>query len=136
MIDSILKAAQEARACLRKLHEAEERTLTADYVCACLKKAACLKLMIPEDDTDDIAKLAILSIKRESSAQASLSDQTIRRQIEKYDCHQTNLVAQKKVLLIMFIERELGISLTDDEASSVKTIQDLSKLFFRHRRQE
>ena len=39
----------------------------------------------------------------------------IQREIKKYDCHQTSLAVQKKVLLLMFIERELGIAMEDDE---------------------
>lgn len=67
-----------------------------------LKKAVCCKLMIPEDETDDIRKLIILSIKSRNKEDASLPDQVIQSKIEKYDCHQSNLVTQKKTLLHTF----------------------------------
>lgn len=52
--------------------------------------------MIPEDETDDIRKLIILSIKSRNKEDASLPDQVIQSKIEKYDCHQSNLVTPEK----------------------------------------
>ena len=66
--------------------------------------------MIQEDTQTDIRKLVIISIKRQDLRKGNLPDEVIQREIKKYDCHQTSLAVQKKVLLLMFIERELGIA--------------------------
>lgn len=101
---------------------------TDEYLYENLKHAVCFRLMIDAGtaDTDDLRKLCILSIRRQMPEHEGVSDREIVRQIEKYDCHQTNLVAQKKVLLMLYIESALGIHLDDDEATDVLTVKDLA----------
>ena len=77
--------------------------------------------MIQEDTQTDIRKLVIISIKRQDLRKGNLPDEVIQREIKKYDCHQTSLAVQKKVLLLMFIERELGIAMEDDEPRTLRT---------------
>lgn len=95
-----------------------------------LKKAVCYRLMIDaeEAETDDLRKLCILSIRKQMTEHAGISDKELYKQIEKYDCHQTNLVAQKKVLLMLYIENKMGIHLDDDEAAAILTIKDLASI--------
>lgn len=88
--------------------------------------------MIPEDETNDIRKLIISSIKSRNKENASLSDQVIQSKIEKYDCHQSNLVTQKKTLLILFIEKELGIHFTDEDAVEIASIDDLCRMVIKY----
>ena len=101
---------------------------TEEYLYENLKCAVCFRLMIDAGtaDTDDLRKLCILSIRRQMPEHEGVSDREIVRQIEKYDCHQANLVAQKKVLLMLYIESALGIHLADDEATEVLTVKDLA----------
>ncbi len=89
--------------------------------------AICRKLQIDinEVDTDEISKLCILSIRAHDTSDKGLSDSVIKNQIEKYDCHQTNLVAQKKVLLMLYLESALAIHIDDDIASDITTIHEL-----------
>ena len=119
MIETIIEKANESKKLLEEIayisgNERNEKTIKP-----LLKKAVCCKLMIPEDETDDIRKLIILSIKSRNKEDASLPDQVIQSKIEKYDCHQSNLVTQKKTLLILFIEKELGIHFTDEDAVEI-----------------
>ena len=93
-----------------------------------MKKAVCCKLMIPEDGIDDLRKLSVLSIKYQDQGSAALPDSVIRSKIEKYDCHQTNLVTQKKTLLIMFIEKQLGVHFSDEDAVEIRTVSDLCQM--------
>ena len=127
MIETIIEKANESKKLLEEIayisgNERNEKTIKP-----LLKKAVCCKLMIPEDETDDIRKLIILSIKSRNKEDASLPDQVIQSKIEKYDCHQSNLVTQKKTLLILFIEKELGIHFTDEDAVEIASIDDLWK---------
>ena len=93
-----------------------------------LRRAICFRLMVDEDDadTDDLRNLCVLSIKRQMRGGSGISDSEIGKQIEKYDCHQTNLVTQKKVLLMLYIEKSLGIRLDDDESAGIRTVWELA----------
>ena len=88
--------------------------------------------MIQEDTQTDIRKLVIISIKRQDLRKGNLPDEVIQREIKKYDCHQTSLAVQKKALLLMFIERELGIAMEDDEASDIENLDELADAVIRH----
>lgn len=132
MIETIIEKANESKNLLEEIayisgNERNEKTIKP-----LLKKAVCCKLMIPEDETDDIRKLIILSIKSRNKEDASLPDQVIQSKIEKYDCHQSNLVTQKKTLLILFIEKELGIHFTDEDAVEIASIDDLCSMVIKY----
>lgn len=132
MIETIIEKANESKKLLKEItyisgNERNEKTIKT-----LLKKAVCCKLMIPEDETDDIRKLIILSIKSRNKEDASLPDQVIQSKIEKYDCHQSNLVTQKKTLLILFIEKELGIHFTDEDAVEIASIDDVCRMVIKY----
>ena len=134
--DSIRENAERAKRYLKEFKEAVKReaanneAVNQEAMCASLRNAVCSRLMIDagEAETDDIRKLCILSIRRQMSENVGLSDREIVRQIEKYDCHQTNLVTQKKVLLMLYVERELNIQIGDDEAVDISTTEDLARV--------
>ena len=134
--DSIRENSERAKRYLKEFEEAVRReaenneAVNQEAMCASLRNAVCSRLMIDagEAETDDIRKLCILSIRRQMSETVGLSDREIVRQIEKYDCHQTNLVTQKKVLLMLYVERELNIQIGDDEAVENSTTEDLARV--------
>ena len=55
-----------------------------------------------------------------------LPPEALRRAVEKYDCHQTTLVAKKKTLLFLYMESALGVHLEDAEAAAVETVPQLA----------
>ena len=129
MIDEIVKSTREASAVLDRIKSMPCEGLEKEVILPLLRKAVNLKLMIQEDTQTDIRKLVIISIKRQKG---NLPDEVIQREIKKYDCHQTSLAVQKKVLLLMFIERELGIAMEDDEASDIENLDELADAVIRH----
>ena len=132
MIKTIIEKANESKKLLEKITYISENERNEKTIKPLLKKAVCCKLMIPEDETNDIRKLIISSIKSRNKENASLSDQVIQSKIEKYDCHQSNLVTQKKTLLILFIEKELGIHFTDEDAVEIASIDDLCRMVIKY----
>ena len=132
MIETIIEKANESKKLLEKITYISENERNEKTIKPLLKKAVCCKLMIPEDETNDIKKLIISSIKSRNKENASLSDQVIQSKIEKYDCHQSNLVTQKKTLLILFIEKELGIHFTDEDAVEIASIDDLCRMVIKY----
>lgn len=132
MIKTIIEKANESKKLLEKITYISENERNEKTIKPLLKKAVCCKLMIPEDETNDIKKLIISSIKSRNKENASLSDQVIQSKIEKYDCHQSNLVTQKKTLLILFIEKELGIHFTDEDAVEIASIDDLCRMVIKY----
>ena len=126
----IMESGARAAELLQKLRNTPPERLEPENTHRLLKEAVCCRLMTdPADaeDTDDLRNLAVLSIRRQDERKRGLADSAIRNQIEKYDCHQTNLVAQKKVLLMMYVEKMLGISLEDEEAAGILTVRDFSE---------
>ena len=105
MIDEIVKSTREASAVLDRIKSMPCEGLEKEVILPLLRNAVNLKLMIQEDT---------------------------QREIKKYDCHQTSLAVQKKVLLLMFIERELGIAMEDDEASDIENLDELADAVIRH----
>lgn len=132
MIETIIEKTNESKKLLEEITYIPGNERNEKNIKPLLKKAVCCKLMIPEDETDDIRKLIILSIKSRNKEDASLSDQVIQSKIEKYDCHQSNLVTQKKTLLILFIEKELGIHFTDEDAVEIASIDDLCRMVIKY----
>ena len=64
-----------------------------------------------ETEETNIRRLVIMSIKRQDLKSQNLPDAVIEKQIRRYDCHQTSLAAQRKVLLILFVKRDWGFTL-------------------------
>ena len=131
VIDDIVKNTKKAAAILSDIRALPADRLDKEMVLGLLRRAVCIKLMIPEVDEPQIKNLVITGIKQQVMRAGGLSDNVIRHQIKKYDCHQTSLAAQKKTLLFMFMERELGITLEDDEAVDIETMDQLAEAFIK-----
>lgn len=125
MFDDIVNANALAKKDLQKLKETDHSSITPELTEDLLRKAILHKLMIDSKE-DKLRDLAVISIKSADLKNKGVSEDMIRKQITKYDCHQTNLVVQKKALLLIFIEKELGIKLSDEEAVDIQTIKELS----------
>ena len=69
--------------------------------------------------------LVVLSVKLQTTA---ISEKKLLESVDKYDCHQIGLVAKKKALLLLGIEKDLEVCLDDDEAVGAKTVKDLCTL--------
>ncbi len=128
MVGDIVEATNMAKAALGDIRNMPGRERNVSSVLPLIRQAIFRKLMIPEQKENNIRNLVIISIKTLDMKSQNLPDEVIQKQIRKYDCHQTSLVAQKKVLLLMFMERELGIHMDDDDASSIETVEDLAEL--------
>lgn len=128
MVRDIAEASKRAGKVLEEIRNLPEGQRSARTLLPLLRWAVACKLMVGEQEESNIRNLVIISIKLQDQRAGNLPDEVIRRQIKKYDCHQTSLVVQKKVLLLMYLERELGIHMSDDDASSVETLEDLATL--------
>lgn len=128
MVRDITEASKRAGRVLEEIRNLPEGQRSARTLLPLLRRAVACKLMVGEQEESNIRNLVIISIKLQDQRAGNLPDEVIRRQIKKYDCHQTSLVAQKKVLLLMYLERELGIHMSDDDASSIETLEDLAAL--------
>ena len=125
MFDDIVNANALAKKDLQKLKETDHSSITPELIEDLLRKAILHKLMI-ESEEDKLRDLVVISIKSADLKNKGVSEDMIRKQITKYDCHQTSLVVQKKALMLIFIEKELGIKLSDEEAVDIQTIKELA----------
>ncbi len=97
--------------------------------CTTLKSDLLAMLGLSLELQEDILeRLIILSIKQQ--LQGNLSKE-VMIQITKKDCHQVDLVIQKKVLLVMALEKKYGSMLTEKEYMNLHSVQDLCYHFFR-----
>lgn len=128
MVREIAEASRKAGEILEEIRKLPLEQRRADVLLPLLRQAVGCKLMTGEQQESNIRNLVIISIRLQDQKAGNLPDQVIRRQIKQYDCHQTSLVAQKKVLLFLYLERELGIRMTDEEAASIETLEELAEV--------
>lgn len=87
-----------------------------------LKSYVLKRLDLPLDvHEDDIRRLVILSVKWKNESEGSVF---IESRLAGSDCHQTTYVVQKKTLLMMEIEKRLGVKLTSEDVDHVETVTD------------
>lgn len=130
MVQDIVEATKRSKEILADIRKLSTEQLTRKMLLPLLRQAVLYKLMIGENEEESsIRNLIVLSIKLQDKKSGNLSDEVIRNQVSKYDCHQTSLVAQKKVLLLMYLERELGFHMSDEDAVSMETMEDMAKIF-------
>ena len=72
MVENILSKTAEAKAILEKVKKQLENGSSREQIEPLMKKAVCCKLMIPEDETDDLRKLSVLSIKYQDKKRSEL----------------------------------------------------------------
>lgn len=135
MLQDILQAGKDSAALLERLRLLPPEELGEERAAALLQAAIERKLMLGTCGEDGIRNLIIRSVKQSGLAGQGLSQEEVQRQIEKYDCHQTSLVAKKKVLLFFFIEDRLGIRLDDEEAAGIQSVPQLAACIVRRMRE-
>lgn len=126
MVEDILRADRESAELLERLFRLPPEDLGVERAARLLQAAIERKLMLEPCEDDNIRNLIIRSIKQSALAGQDLPPEAIQRQIEKYDCHQTSLIAKKKVLLFFYIEEKLNIHLDDEEAAQVQSVGQLA----------
>lgn len=128
LINSIIQNTQAAKKILNQIRDLPGKSLTEEALLESLQKAICLKLMIPETSETNLKILLITSIHTADAAMEQRSPEQAELLMHKTDCHRVSLLAHKKVLLIMFIEKELNLKFTNEEASSIEDTKDLALL--------
>lgn len=128
LTNHIVRNTETARNILNQIRELPGKSLTEEALLESLQKAVCLKLMIPETRETDLKTLLITSIRTADAAREHMSPEQTELLMHKTDCHRVSLLAHKKVLLIMFIEKELNLKFTNEEASSIEDTKDLALL--------
>lgn len=104
---------------------------TEEMVYEKLKACINLRYGIPGETEDNFRRLAVISIKRRDLSEQRLSEAVLEKRIHQYDCHQTSLVTQMKVLFVMYVEQKLDIQLEDDEVTAAEDLKAFSGLVFR-----
>lgn len=82
VIDDIVKNTKKAAAILSDIRALPADRLDKEMVLGLLRRAVCIKLMIPEVDEPQIKNLVITGIKQQVMRAGGLSDNVIRQQIK------------------------------------------------------
>lgn len=118
-MQEIVESTRRAAECLHEIRDCPD--MSEECRISALIQAICRKLMIPDIQEENIRNLVIYSIKYRSGQGRRPDEQ------QPYDCHQTSLVAQKKVLLLMFIEKEMNRKFSDQQAAGIETVGQLEQ---------
>lgn len=125
MTEDILQMSRASAALLADIRALPAPELTQERVLPLLRQALEIKLGLSPTGEDRLRNLVVQSIRQKDLVRQALSPDQIRRAIEKYDCHQTSLVAKKTVLLFSFLEEKLGIHLEDAQVAQIETVSQL-----------
>lgn len=106
-----------------------QETLSREELAAEIKRYVYARFLLPDDcQENDLYRLSVESIRMLSGGKAQEAE--LIRRLAKPDCHKTSSAVQKKVLLIMGIEKQLDINLQDEEAEKIDTLEELSEAVF------
>lgn len=120
--EEMIAAEKRAEPFLHSLRTEKDSALFAKA----LRGYVLAKYLLPDAVTEEgLYGLAIMSLKYQAVRDGKLPKDALLR-MEKYDCHQTDAAVQKKVLLIMRLERLLGCALSDEQAVSCDTLPQLA----------
>lgn len=109
----------------RSMERIRQEMLSGEELAAEIKRYVYARFLLPKSCSEtNLYRLAVESIRILSGGKTEEAE--LVRRLAKPDCHKTSSAVQKKVLLIMGIERQLGISLADEEAERINTLEELS----------
>ena len=92
-----------------------------------LRYSILAKLMLPEiTEETNLYFLSVMSLKARSGS----LDPVITDRIKKYDCHQVDNAVKQKVMLIIWLERQLEQKLDHDTVEACDTIEQLALAFW------
>lgn len=113
----------------RSMARIRQETLSKEEFADEIKRYVYARFLLPGDcQESNLYRLAVESM-RLLSGQKAQEAELIRR-LAKPDCHNTSSAVQKKVLLIMGIERRLALTLEDEAAEKIDTLEELAQVIF------
>ena len=88
------------------------------------------KLGLPEAvQEENLYELCLMSIKLRIHGREGVADTDLEARLRKFDCHQTDAAVQKKVLLLMHLERMLEVP--PSAGGSIPDVKALSDYLYR-----
>jgi hypothetical protein len=118
----ILAAQAASRAEIESLKELKNPSVDAVY--ARVRSYLLLRFLLePETDGDDILELADLSLARTSGPGRDGAASTD----VSANCSGASSALSKKVLLLMALERDLGLDFSPEESVMIRTVRELAE---------
>lgn len=107
----------------RVLSALRESALSQGEFVALVREYILTRLALPPFAAQDgLYELCVLSLKlMAQSLGQNVTEDTLKR-MEKYDCHQLDVAVKRKVMLMMHLERELGIPMDNDTVEACETV--------------
>ena len=122
------QADNKARLLLRNLSETSQERLNEAAIKSCITEVTRIKYFLDRENmtSEYFNALGELSVAKRLGIDVS--------QVKGIDleakCNNTSSVMTKKILLVIFIGKELGIQIDADRASNAITISELSRLVY------
>jgi len=87
------------------------------------------RLGLPEAiNQTDLYELCVLSLKLQLHGAGGVDEDALEARLKKYDCHQTEAAVQKKVLLMMHLERVLEVP--PAPGGSIRALEELADYLY------
>lgn len=104
-------------------------TENKEEFCALLYKYFLKRLSLPADTKEtDIYYLVLYSVRIKMPDE---DVKTLESRLATVDCHQTSYIVSKKTLLMMETEKKLGVCISADDATNVKSTTEYAELLWR-----
>lgn len=98
-----------------------------------LRRYILFRLGLPEEvGQTDLYQLCLMSLKLQLHGAGSASGAALEARLKKYDCHRTEAAVQKKVLLMMHIERMLAVD--PAPGGTIRTLEEFSSCLYQRLR--
>lgn len=88
------------------------------------------RFMLEADTTETHLLLLAKESLRKQHAAAPLTEEQLVNSFSKSDCRGTNSIIKKKVLLMMNLEKKLGVHLDDRKSADIETTVQLADALF------
>lgn len=96
----------------------------SDSFFASLYEYMTLRLELPRDTKEtNIYYLVLYSVRLKMPGE---DVKTLENRLATVDCHQTSYIVSKKTLLMMEIERALGVMISADDAAGAESVRQYS----------
>ena len=99
-----------------------------------LRSYILFRLELPEAiEETDLYQLCLMSLKLRLHGTGGEKEEALEARLRKFDCHQTEAAVQKKVLLMMHLERALGVP--PAPGGSIRSVEEFA-MYLYHRTRE
>ena len=99
----------------------------SNFECS-VHRYVCRRFQLEEDTSEtDLYKLAVASIRK---LKPGLTQKRVEELLAGSDCHQTTYAVQKKILIMMELERLMDVQISQDKVETIQTTKQCADIIY------